>query len=282
MENPEIPTRSRGKIMAGLLLVTVGTFLLLDRLGYWFPNWLFSWPMIPIILGLFIGFKHNFRHPAWFFLVVIGGLFLAEYMFIGLHVKKLIWPVLIMLVGFWMIFGRNRHPRWNKENWKEHAHKRWGRPDQPDQPDSPITGETVKPENVSSINLEKKKPDFFGQATENGFDDYIDTVSIFGGTKRIVLSKNFRGGDVVTVMGGAEINLSQADIQGQAELEVTSVMGGTRIIVPSNWEVKTAEMVALLGGVEDKRIIQPGQINPGKVLIIRGTSIFGGIDIRSF
>jgi hypothetical protein len=40
-------------------------------------------------------------------------------------------------------------------------------------------------------------------------------------------------------------------------------------------------MVAIFGGIEDKR---PPQLNaiPDKVLIIEGTSIFGGIDIKSF
>jgi 3-keto-L-gulonate-6-phosphate decarboxylase len=40
-------------------------------------------------------------------------------------------------------------------------------------------------------------------------------------------------------------------------------------------------MVAIFGGIEDKR---PPQLNaiPDKILVIVGTSIFGGIDIKSF
>ena len=113
-------------------------------------------------------------------------------------------------------------------------------------------------------------------------DDYIDSTSVFGGSKRLVLSKNFKGGEVVTVMGGAEINLSQADIQGRAILDVTQVMGGTKIVVPSNWDVKSEMATAILGGIDDKRIIQPSGVDPNKVLIIKGTSILGGIDIRSY
>ena len=28
-------------------------------------------------------------------------------------------------------------------------------------------------------------------------DDFIDSTNIFGGTKKVILSKNFKGGDVV-------------------------------------------------------------------------------------
>jgi predicted membrane protein len=61
---------------------------------------------------------------------------------------------------------------------------------------------------------------------------------------------------------------------------VVQVFGGTKIIVPANWTVHS-EMVAIFGGIEDKR---PPQLNVAaeKVLVIVGTSLFGGIDIKSF
>ena len=72
----------------------------------------------------------------------------------------------------------------------------------------------------------------------------------------------------------------QADIKGKVRLEVVQVFGGTKIIVPANWTIHS-EMVAIFGGIEDKR---PPQLNsiPDKILIIEGTSVFGGIDIKSF
>ena len=39
-------------------------------------------------------------------------------------------------------------------------------------------------------------------------------------------------------MGGAEINLMKADMQKPINLEVNNVFGGTKLIVPSNWDVK--------------------------------------------
>jgi hypothetical protein len=81
-------------------------------------------------------------------------------------------------------------------------------------------------------------------------------------------------------MGGTEIDLTQADFTGVIKLDVTQIMGGTKIIVPAHWEVRS-EVTAMFAGFEDKRQ-QPVVINPDKVLILQGTSIFGGIELRNY
>lgn len=113
-------------------------------------------------------------------------------------------------------------------------------------------------------------------------EDYIDTTSIFGGVKKNILTKNFKGGQVFNVFGGVEIDLTQSDIDGIVVLDITQVFGGTKLILPSHWEVKT-EITAIIGGVDDKRKnLSALNIAEGKTLILRGTSIFAGIDIKSF
>ena len=107
------------------------------------------------------------------------------------------------------------------------------------------------------------------------------SIFIFGGTKKNVLSKDFKGGDVVNVFGGTELNLTQADIKGTAVLELTTIFGGTKLIVPSNWSIKS-EAVTIFGGIEDKRQLPATQEAPEKLLLLRGTVLFGGIDIKSF
>ena len=96
----------------------------------------------------------------------------------------------------------------------------------------------------------------------------------------MILSKEFKGGDIVNIFGGAEIDLTQADIKGKAVLDLVQIFGGTKIIIPSDWQVQS-KMVALFGGIEDKR--NPAlPKNPDKILVIDGTSIFAGIDILSY
>jgi len=51
--------------------------------------------------------------------------------------------------------------------------------------------------------------------------------------------------------------------------------------VPSHWMVKS-EIVTIFGGVEDKRVMSTVIDTPDKVLILKGTVIFGGIEIKNF
>lgn len=66
-----------------------------------------------------------------------------------------------------------------------------------------------------------------------------------------------------------------------AVIELTTIFGGTKLLVPSNWSIKS-EAVTIFGGIEDKRRMQTVTETPEKILLIRGTVIFGGIEIKSF
>src|SRR6202012_1055536 len=70
-------------------------------------------------------------------------------------------------------------------------------------------------------------------------EDFIDSTAIFGGVHKKIVSKNFKGGDITTIMGGTELDFTQADFTGTIRLDVTQVMGGTKIIVPAHWEVRS-------------------------------------------
>ena len=112
-------------------------------------------------------------------------------------------------------------------------------------------------------------------------DDFIDSTNIFSGTKKVILSKNFKGGDIVNIFGGSEIDLSQADMTSPAVLEVTAIFGGATLIVPSNWAIKS-EAVTIFGGIGDKRKITTMPESPTKTLVLKGTMIFGGMEIKSY
>jgi predicted membrane protein len=123
------------------------------------------------------------------------------------------------------------------------------------------------------------RPPYNVETTSDG--EWIDSTSVFGGAQKVILSKNFRGGDITCFMGGAEIDLSQADIQGKVVMDITAVFGGVKLVVPPNWDVKV-QMTAVFAGVEDKRPVQATKVDPDKLLIIDGAAVFGGIDINSY
>jgi predicted membrane protein len=263
MDDKPISRRS-GAIWAGLFLLLVGGVLLLDQLGFPLPDWLFSWHTLLIAIGIFIGIRSNFHNFAWIILILIGSAYTIQDYYPTIQLHRFILPGVLIVIGLAIISGRGRHPRWHgdwrgdwERNWERHRERhRW---------------KYGMGSNVSG----------FGTTRENySSEDFIDSTSIFGGVHKKIVSKTFKGGDIVTMMGGTEIDLSQADFTGMIRLDVTQIMGGTKIIVPPHWEVRS-EVTAIFAGFEDKRQ-QPTVVNPEKVLVIDGTSIFGGIELRNF
>jgi hypothetical protein len=257
-----IKRHRKGKKLAGLIVVIVGIALLLKQcgpqIGFWIPAWVFSWPMLLIVVGLFVGAKHGFRNPGWIIICLIGTAFLVDRFVEGVSISQFFWPSLIILAGLFMIFGKNR--RWHRRRWHdEHWDKRRWRDE-----------------------YRKHITDRQTEFRSSDSEDYIDSVGIFGGIKKNILSKDFKGGEIVCIFSGAEINLTQAEIKGRVVLEIVNIFAGVTLIVPANWEIKSSEMVAVLGAIEDKRIQQVNVTNGVDVLVIKGTSIFGGIEIKSY
>jgi hypothetical protein len=127
----------------------------------------------------------------------------------------------------------------------------------------------------------KMKREWDGWRTEpDSPDNMIDANSVFGGTKKKVLSKDFKGGEINTIFGGNDVDFSQADINGSAILEVNIVFGGTKLIVPAHWHVKS-EADCVFGSVEDKRR-DSNQAVENKTLVIKGSVVFGSIEIKSY
>jgi len=120
-----------------------------------------------------------------------------------------------------------------------------------------------------------------GKITESG-EDIIDFVYVFSGGERQIVSNNFKGGKVTAVFGGAEIDLTRSQLSpGINYLEIACVFGGVTIIVPDEWDVKI-EVTPVLGGFGDERKLKPGRVTePGKQLLIKGTVVFGGGEVKS-
>ena len=234
------PASSR--VFTGLFIIGLGAFFLARQMGVDFPHWLFQWPMILIAVGIFIGARHGFRTGGWVIPIVIGCVFMMDYISPGFSFHEYIWPVLIMGFGLFILLRPRKKDR-------ENSSRDWNA---------------------------------MGGSTNHGStEDYIDSVSVFGGTKKNIISKDFKGGDIVIFFGGTEFNLTQADITAPVELEVTQFFGGTKLIVPSNWKI-VSEVVTVFGSFEDKRQILKDIPEGNKVLILRGTVVFGGIDVKSY
>jgi hypothetical protein len=109
--------------------------------------------------------------------------------------------------------------------------------------------------------------------------DYIRKSVTFSGAKIRVDSRKFKGGDLSAAMGGFELDLRDADIDGdEAVLDFHVVMGGIDLRIPESWRVVN-ELQPTLGGLEDKT--SGVAVEPRKRLVLRGTAVLGGITIRN-
>ncbi len=116
-------------------------------------------------------------------------------------------------------------------------------------------------------------------------DSWIREWAIFGGGERRNTSRSFRGGDLNAVFGGIDVDLRQASIdQEEATIEILVMFGGIDVFVPRDWDI-ILQPVSIFGGCSDSRSSMEREpataIGGGKRLVIRGTVLFGGFEVKS-
>jgi predicted membrane protein len=244
MENTSVNKgKHSNRALGGLILLVIGLVFFLRNLGFYVPGWLFSWNILLIVLGLYIGMKRNFRRGGWIAMVLVGAYFTLQSVF-DADISRYYFPVLLTALGLYLIMtpkniSFRRRGMWNKN---------------------------------------KGGVDF---AESDSSQDFIDSFNVFSGTNEKIFSKTFKGGDAVCIFGGCDLNLSQADFEGQIIIEVVAIFGGVKIIIPPSWQVRS-ELTAIFGGLEDKTLFTPLQGENKKVVILKGVAIFGGVDIKNY
>ena len=239
---PVTKHQNENRVWTGIALLIAGLVFLAYKMGAPLPWWVFTWPAILIACGIFVGIKNRFNNLSWIVMIMIGCLFLADEVMTDIDLHDYIAPIALIAVGIVFIL-RPKHRMRRRNEWRTNFR-------------SPVS-----------------------DVSDNS--EFIDDSTFLGSMNKTILSKNFKGGEINCVLGGAQIDLSQADIQGQAVLEINQVFGGTKLIVPSNWNLKI-EIVAVLGGVEDKRTVQSTAVDMNKVLVLKGTAVFGGLEIKNY
>src|SRR5258708_23623682 len=107
---------------------------------------------------------------------------------------------------------------------------------------------------------------------------------VWGGLEWCRSSRYFKGGYIPAIFGGIELDLTEANIEGnEATLAISAIFGGVEVRVPRNWQV-AFRGAPIFGGIEDKtrtaRVDDPASPNP-KTLVITGAVIFGGLEIKN-
>jgi hypothetical protein len=110
----------------------------------------------------------------------------------------------------------------------------------------------------------------------------LKSVNVFGGSDRKVRDQKFRGGTAFACFGGYQLDFTQSQIEGDtAVLEASAIFGGGEIRVPQSWNV-VVEGSGIFGGYEDSTLhLPPAAGQPLKTLVVRGTAIFGGVEVKN-
>ncbi|MFT5861197.1 MAG: putative membrane protein [Flavobacteriaceae bacterium] len=233
----------KSKMLAGVLIIAFGILFLIDRTGGNIPNWIFSWKVIVIAIGIVTLYKHQFKHFMGYVLIAVGSVFLINDFWPNTIDSGLLLPIIVIAFGVIMIFK---------------------------------TMGFVKKKTKHDIGL--TNADAEGHSPE----DYLTISTFFGGVDKMITSKNFKGADITTLFGGTDLNFTKADIQHPVTVNATTLFGGLTLIVPSNWQVQS-EMMTIFGGIDDKRgILDDASRDDSKILILKGNCAFGGVEIQSY
>ena len=236
---------NRRVILAGLFIV-IGFVFILKSLGLIPPFlwWIFSWEMILIVLGAFFLLHRGAVLPG-VILIGVGSYFLLQDVGFYWIDHWMIWAFILIAIGMILLLKRDHITNGKHGKWKTGSH----------------FGHT--------------------ETTSPGMD-YVDEVAVFGGGEKIITSQNFKEGKVTGIFGGTEINLLNAQLaKGTNYLDLFHMFGGVTLIIPRDWNVKI-DIVALFGGMGDKRDIVNNPELDDRILYIKGFVMFGGGEIKSF
>jgi predicted membrane protein len=240
---------NRGTLVTGLVLLGVGLFWFLRKLGIVFPDWMFQWPMILIIVGVAVGIQHKFSNPVSYILVALGVLFLLEPMLnLPQRLYEFFWPSILVGLGIVVLLnyvrGSGRKKEYVQGDFRQFTSK---------------VSETT---------------------TTDGGRLLIKEVCVFGEQSKSFSSQDFAGGETTTLFGSTSLYFNEAKLTGPALLNATVAFGDLKIYVPADWAVEN-RVQAILGSAKDKRMEPAEGFNPVKKLVLSGTALFGEVSVKS-
>lgn len=245
---------SNKRFYFGVILIMIGCVMILEKLNL-IPesvsDLLISWQMLLVGIGIISLIGGN--RTGGTILIVIGVFFMIpELITVPHEIRRIYWPLILVALGIALLL-RHRdglHDTNTKTSFSF----------------NPKTG----PTDSNTLN----------DNTHNTFDDFV----IFGGREIFINSQALIGGKATSIFGGMEYDLRKASmVPGGAVIDCVSVFGGCGFKIPMDWNVRN-EVTTLFGAFTDKRgdTFNERYYDPSKTIVIKGVSIFGGIEVKHF
>lgn len=224
-----------------------------------------------------------------------------------------LWPLWVIAVGVWLLINKNRPRRHRRRDWRRSGQPPHGWP--PSGGPAPGPGATYGPgsgPNPASSGFAERgewgpappippnpSPPGFSSAppaasavpptgssgpaanASASVDDSFEHSIVFMAFKRRITTQHFRYAKLSAVFGGFHLDFTLADMEGsQAVMQIEAVFGGGEIRIPPAWRV-TIDAHAFGGAFMDETYARPDATAPSKTLIIRGSTVFGGVVIKN-
>ena len=242
----------------GVILIVLGVILILERLNL-IPesvaDMLMSWQMLLVGIGVLSLIGGN--RTAGTILIIIGATFMIpELITVPHEIRRIYWPLILVAIGISILLRQREHqkiPQGNKN------------------------GPIINPQGDNSYTTSNSTN---RENSMNTFDDFV----IFGGREIFINSQALIGGKATSIFGGIEFDLRKAGLQpGGAVIDCISIFGGCGFKIPMDWNVRN-EVTTIFGAFTDKRgdTYNDRYYDPSKTIVIKGLSLFGGVEIKHF
>ena len=275
------PKNNKSSNLVGFIIIFLGVAILFKNLnmGNIVPNWMFGWETILIIIGLVIGINSKFEKKSSIVLIIIGSVFLLKNE-LDIHLGRFLIPAAAIALGFYLINRNKSTPTlppttppkdeydWDKRVTEEYQNNNGGQ--------SPTGTQNPNDSYAQTDSVHRN----YGKNFMPDFENYLKVDNYFSDTKKVILTKNFLGGNITSVFGSTQLNFLQADLKQPVVIDTFQLFGSTKIIVPTNWKVYS-NISSIFGEVDDRRPMIEVVTDENKKIYITGTSLFGGLTIKN-
>ena len=242
---------SNKRFYFGIILIVVGVIMIFEKLNL-IPesvsDLLISWQMLLVGIGVLSLIGGN--RTSGIILILVGVTFMIPELFdVPYEIRQIYWPLILVAIGVALLL---RHRDKQSILAKDSAGM-----------NTPVEYEVISNDNAN-----------------NTFDDFV----IFGGREIFINSQAFAGGKATTIFGGMEFDLRKATMRpGGAVIDCVSIFGGCEFKIPMDWNVRN-EVTTIFGAFTDKRgdTFNERYYDPAKTIVIKGISLFGGIEVKHF
>lgn len=235
-----------GRVFFAFFLIAIGVLLFLDNIGLLPVRNIWDyWPLIIVAGGIsrLTSCRDAAGRVLGVLLICVGALtLLVTLQIVHIHTHDESWPLALLLIAFGIV----------------------------------LLVKVLQPTAITRQSFGLPAP------VAHDTSNVVNDVAVLAGIKRKLETNNFRGGTILTVFGGVEIDLRRSQItapERTATLDIKAVFAGAKLRVPETWKVNIIG-ASVFGAYEDKTI--PPNTGPNSpTLVITGQSIFASVEIEN-